>query len=282
MKSRNHIYISFITYCFILSPCVSSEEPVVNKTLQEQSLLAVLYAQTSTEYVANSMQTYANATSAIDRALADSSWTAAQEQTGKFSEKSPAIIIDVDETVLDNIAFQARSILTGISYPTGWIEWGLEESAEPVPGVSNFLKHAQNKGVKIFYVTNRVVELEEATKNNLKLLGLPFDEDRDVLLMRGENGWGSSKVSRRALVAKDYRVILLVGDQLGDFISLKESTIDSQSRRKLAEKYSDMWGTKWFMLTNPMYGRWESSIYGNKYPDTIEEQIQMRIKALRP
>ena len=282
MKSRNHTYISFITYCFILSPCVSSEEPVVNKTLQEQSLLAVLYAQTSTEYVANSMQTYANATSAIDRALADSSWTAAQEQTGKFSEKSPAIIIDVDETVLDNIAFQARSILTGISYPTGWIEWGLEESAEPVPGVSNFLKHAQNKGVKIFYVTNRVVELEEATKNNLKLLGLPFDEDRDVLLMRGENGWGSSKVSRRALVAKDYRVILLVGDQLGDFISLKESTIDSQSRRKLAEKYSDMWGTKWFMLTNPMYGRWESSIYGNKYPDTKEEQIQMRIKALRP
>ena len=282
MKSRNHIYISFITYCFILSPCVSSEEPVVNKTLQEQSLLAVLYAQTSTEYVANSMQTYANATSAIDRALADSSWTAAQEQTGKFSEKSPAIIIDVDETVLDNIAFQARSILTGISYPTGWIEWGLEESAEPVPGVSNFLKHAQNKGVKIFYVTNRVVELEEATKNNLKLLGLPFDEDRDVLLMRGENGWGSSKVSRRALVAKDYRVILLVGDQLGDFISLKESTIDSQSRRKLAEKYSDMWGTKWFMLTNPMYGRWESSIYGNKYPETKEEQIQMRLKALRP
>ena len=282
MKSRNHIYISFITYCFILSPYVSSEEPVVNKTLQEQSLLAVLYAQTSTEYVANSMQTYANATSAIDRALADSSWTAAQEQTGKFSEKSPAIIIDVDETVLDNIAFQARSILTGISYPTGWIEWGLEESAEPVPGVSNFLKHAQNKGVKIFYVTNRVVELQEATKNNLKLLGLPFDEDRDVLLMRGENGWGSSKVSRRALVAKDYRVILLVGDQLGDFISLEESTLDSQSRRKLAEKYSDMWGTKWFMLTNPMYGRWESSIYGNKYPDTKEEQMQMRIKALKP
>lgn len=100
--------------------------------------------------------------------------------------------------------------------------------------------------------------------------------------MRGENGWGSSKVSRRALVAKDYRVILLVGDQLGDFISLEESTLDSQSRRKLAEKYSDMWGTKWFMLTNPMYGRWESSIYGNKYPDTKEEQMQMRIKALKP
>ena len=151
-----------------------------------------------------------------------------------------------------------------------------------VPGVSKFLNYAHEKGVKIFYVTNRVVELEEATRNNLKKLGLPFDDDRDVLLMRGENEWGSSKVSRRALVAENFRIILLAGDQLGDFISLEESTTDTDSRRKLAEKYSDMWGTKWFMLTNPMYGRWESSIYNNQYPDSKEEQIQMRKDALRP
>ena len=277
MKSLRHIFLILI---ISISNNINGSED--DKSFQEQSMLAVLYSQTSAEFSANNIQTYNNARLALDSALLDKSWSAALEQKDNYKDKMPAIILDVDETVLDNIAFQARSILTGISYPTGWIEWGLEESAEPVPGVSNFLKHAQNKGVKIFYVTNRVVELQEATKNNLKLLGLPFDEDRDVLLMRGENGWGSSKVSRRALVAEDYRVILLVGDQLGDFISLEESTIDSQSRRKLAEKYSDMWGTKWFMLTNPMYGRWESSIYGNKYPDTKEEQIQMRIKALRP
>ena len=200
---------------------VFSDDSSVDKSLQEQSMLSVLYAQLSTEYAANSIQTFVNATEAVDIALADSSWTAALEQKDNFSEKKPAIIIDVDETVLDNIAFQARAILTGISYPNGWIEWGLEESATPVPGVSKFLNYAHKKGVKIFYVTNRVVELEEATRNNLKKLGLPFDDDRDVLLMRGENEWSSSKVSRRSLVAKDFRIILLAGDQLGDFISLK-------------------------------------------------------------
>ena len=261
---------------------VLSDVSSIDKSLQEQSMLSVLYAQLSTEYAANSIQTFVNATEAVDTALADSSWTAALEQKGSFSEKKPAIIIDVDETVLDNIAFQARAILTGTSYPSGWIEWGLEESATLVPGVSKFLNYAHDKGVKIFYVTNRVVELEEATRNNLKKLGLPFDDDRDVLLMRGENEWGSSKVSRRALVAENFRIILLAGDQLGDFISLEESTTDTDSRRKLAEKYSDMWGTKWFMLTNPMYGRWESSIYNNQYPDSKEEQIQMRKDALRP
>ena len=125
-------------------------------------------------------------------------------------------------------------------------------------------------------------ELEDATRKNIKSLGLPFDDDRDVLLMRDENGWGSDKVSRRALVAKDYRILMLVGDQLTDFISLVEAATDIDSRRKLAEKYSDMWGKKWFMLTNPMYGKWEGAIYGNKYPDTKEEMMKMRLDALKP
>ena len=100
--------------------------------------------------------------------------------------------------------------------------------------------------------------------------------------MKDENGWSSDKVSRRALVAKDYRILMLVGDQLTDFISLEEAATDIDSRRKLAEKYSQMWGRKWFMLTNPMYGKWEGAIYGNEYPDTKEEMMKMRLDALKP
>ena len=218
----------------------------------------------------------------FDDAIADKNWSAALEQSGEYSSKPMAIILDVDETVLDNVAFQARSILSGLSYPNGWIEWGLEATAKPVPGVSSFLENASYKGIKIFYVTNRVAELEEATRTNIKNLGLPFDDDRDVLLMRDENGWTSDKVSRRALVAEDYRILMLVGDQLTDFISLEEAATDINTRRDLAEKYSDMWGKKWFMLTNPMYGKWEGAIYGNKYPDTKEEIMEMRLNALKP
>ena len=281
MKSLNQLYLCAVLSIFSAHQANSSETPI-DRSLQEQTMLSVLYAQSSTEYAANCIQTYANASQILDTAIADKKWTAALEQTGEYSEKPMAIILDVDETVLDNVTFQARSILSGLSYPNGWIEWGLEASAKPVPGVSNFLKKASKNGVKIFYVTNRVAELEEATRINIKNLGLPFDEDRDVLLMRDENGWGSDKVSRRALVANDYRVLMLVGDQLTDFISLEEATTDIVSRKELAEKYSDMWGQKWFMLTNPMYGKWEGAIYGNKYPDTKEEIMQMRLDALKP
>ena len=281
MKSLNQLYLCAVLSIFSAHQANSSES-TTDRSLQEQTMLSVLYAQSSTEYAANCIQTYANASQILDTAIADKEWTAALEQTGEYSEKPMAIILDVDETVLDNVAFQARSILSGLSYPNGWIEWGLEASAKPVPGVSNFLKKTSKKGIKIFYVTNRVAELEEATRINIKKLGLPFDEDRDVLLMRDENGWGSDKVSRRALVANDYRVLMLVGDQLTDFISLEEATTDIVSRKELAEKYSDMWGQKWFMLTNPMYGKWEGAIYGNKYPDTKEEIMQMRLDALKP
>ena len=281
MKSLNQLYLCAVLSIFSAHQANSSETSI-DRSLQEQTMLSVLYAQSSTEYAANCIQTYANASQILDTAIADKEWTAALEQTGEYSEKPMAIILDVDETVLDNVAFQARSILSGLSYPNGWIEWGLEGLAKPVPGVSNFLKNTSKKGIKIFYVTNRVAELEEATRKNIKNLGLPFDEDRDVLLMRDENGWGSDKVSRRALVAKDYRILMLVGDQLTDFISLEEATTDIDSRKELAEKYSDMWGQKWFMLTNPMYGKWEGAIYGNKYPDTKEEIMQMRLDALKP
>jgi acid phosphatase len=54
------------------------------------------------------------------------------------------------------------------------------------------------------------------------------------------------------------------------------------SRKEIAAKYEEMWGKKWFMITNPIYGRWEASIYNNEYPDTESELMQMRLKALKP
>ena len=278
MKSRNQIYFCLILCTFIDG--IYAKEKELDNSLQAQSMLSVLYTQSSAEYKASNIQTYVNAKSALDRALDDLSWTAVIEQKENFKNKPPAIILDIDETVLNNIPFQARSIISGQSYPIGWLEWMLEESSDAVAGVSDFLEYAQTKGVKIFYVTNRIAVAEDATRNNIKKLGLPLDTDRDVLLMKDENGWTSDKVSRRELVAKDYRILLLVGDQLGDFLPLDETTLELDSRKNLADTYKHMWGSKWFMITNPMYGRWEGSIYNNEYPDTEDELMQMRLEAL--
>jgi acid phosphatase len=279
MKSRNLIYFCLILCTFIDN--IHAKEKELDNSLQAQSMLSVLYAQSSAEYEASNIQTYVNAKSALDRALNDLSWTAAIEQKKNFKNKPPAIILDIDETVLNNIPFQARSIINGQSYPVGWLEWMLEESSDAVAGVSEFLEYAQSKGVKIFYVTNRIAVAEDATRNNIKKLGLPLDTDRDVLLMKDENGWTSDKVSRRELIAKDYRILLLIGDQLGDFLPLAETTLELDLRKNLADTYKHMWGSKWFMITNPMYGRWEASIYNNEYPDTEDELMQMRLQALK-
>ena len=280
MKSRNLLYFCLILCTFIDNIYAKGEE--FDNSLQAQSMLSVLYAQSSAEYEASNIQTYVNAKSALDRALNDVTWTAAIEQKDNFENKPPAIILDIDETVLNNVPFQARSIMDGQSYPTGWLDWMLEESSDAVAGVSDFLEYSQSKGVKIFYVTNRIAVAEDATRNNLKKLGLPLDTDRDVLLMKNENGWTSDKVSRRKLVAKDYRILLLIGDQLGDFLPLDETTLELDARKELADTYKHMWGSKWFMITNPMYGRWEASIYNNEYPDTEDELMQMRLEALKP
>ncbi len=280
MKSRNLLYFCLILYTFIDNIYAKGEE--FDNSLQAQSMLSVLYAQSSAEYEASNIQTYVNAKSALDRALNDVTWTAAIEQKDNFENKPPAIILDIDETVLNNVPFQARSIIDGQSYPTGWLDWMLEESSDAVAGVSDFLEYSQSKGVKIFYVTNRIAVAEDATRNNLKKLGLPLDTDRDVLLMKNENGWTSDKISRRKLVAKDYRILLLIGDQLGDFLPLDETTLELDARKELADTYKHMWGSKWFMITNPMYGRWEASIYNNEYPDTEDGLMQMRLEALKP
>ena len=275
MKSLKLIFLLLITLSWEYS--YASEK---DKSFQEQSILSVLYVQTSTEFAANNIQTFNNASKALDMALKDKTWTAALEQKDNFVSKDPAIIIDVDETVLDNSSFQSRTILSGLSYPNGWSKWVNESMATAVEGVYEFLHYANENDVKIFYVTNRLESLREPTIRNLKSLGLPFDDNLNSLIMREDENV-RDKTKRRKNIAEDYRIVLLLGDQLTDFISTKEAYVYHSDRKKLANKYSDMWGSKWFMITNPTYGRWELSIY-DEMPKSEEEAIQKRKETLNP
>ena len=277
MKSLRHIFL----YCIIFfnhAPLASE----IDNSYQKQSLLAVLFKRTSAEYKANTFQAYASAQRNIDKALADKSWTALLNQKNGYQSLPPAVILDIDETVLDNSEHQVRSIKNGTNYPIGWKEWVSEESASALPGVKEYLSYADSKGVKIFYVTNRTHDLEEYTRNNIKALGLPLDNDRDVLLMKNEKGWASDKTSRRDLIKKDYRVIQIFGDQLDDFIPLNETATTVNNRKALIDKYASMWGEKWYMLINPMYGEWEEALYEHCW-DCFPEQsdrVNQRLKAL--
>ena len=250
------------------------------RDLKEQNIMSVLYQQTAAERLAGSLQTFQSAKQALDNALADPAWSALPGQN--IHGKKPAIIVDVDETVLDNTAYEARMILDGTKYPEGWVSWGKEAAATEVPGAKNFLNYAASKGVTIFYVTNRVVELKEATKKNLTSLGMPWDQTKDTVLMRGENNWDSDKGPRRALIGNEYRVLLMVGDNLGDFVDAKDNNLSPSNRANIVKDYADYWGVKWFMLQNIAYGDWEGALYNFDYSLSPDEVHKTRLESLEP
>lgn len=271
---------------FLLNALITTEMILAEDTkkdvrdLKEQNIMSVLYQQTAAERLAGSLQTFRSAKQALDNALADPSWSALPGQD--IQGKKPAIIVDVDETVLDNTAYEARMILDGTKYPEGWVSWGKEAAATEVPGAKDFLNYAASKGVTIFYITNRVVELKEATQNNLIKLGIPWDQTKETILMRGENNWGSDKGSRRALVAQKYRVLLMAGDNLGDFVDAKDNNLSPQQRKAIVEEYADYWGEKWFMLQNIAYGDWEGALYDFDYSLSPDEVHNTRLESLEP
>jgi acid phosphatase len=193
----------------------------------------------------------------LDRALADRSWTAALEQGQDFAGKPPAVILDIDETVLDNSEFEERVARDGgAQREERWGAWCRETKATPVPGALEFTRAAQAKGVTVFYVSNRDASVEQVTRQNLATVGFPLDDRRDTVLTRGERPeWTPEKATRREFVARDFRILLLVGDDFADFVPGARTML--AARRALAETHDAMWGVKWIVLPNPMYGSWK-------------------------
>jgi acid phosphatase len=217
---------------------------------------ASLWATASAEYAAVALQIYAAATEKVDLALADSTWTASLEPPEGYETLPPAIIIDLDETVLDNRPFQMRLIREGLDFDEEmWNEWVRESRAAAIPGSVEFLLYAHERDVEIFYITNRDHSVEKETRANLVELGVPLNEEIDTLLTKRERAdWESDKVDRQALVADSYRVLLIVGDHLRDFVRVEGFLRDD--RRRATFEHAEMWGQKWFILPNPLYGGW--------------------------
>lgn len=248
-----------------------------------EALYATLWVQTSAEYAATALQAYRTAARMLDAALADDDWTAALEQLQQdgYDDLPPAVVLDVDETVLDNAAYQARLITRDVAYSAEtWDAWVQEAAAVPVPGAVAFTQYAHERGVRVFYLTNRRSHLEAATRRNLAAYGFPLAEGEDVVITRGEQpAWAASdKGPRRAALVDRYRILLLVGDNLGDFLSDVEQA--PAARAALVEPYEDFWGTRWIMLPNPQYGSWEGALFDFDYSRSPAERLQRQYEAL--
>ena len=161
---------------------------------------------------------------------------------------SPVIIMDLDETVLDNSVYQINLFIKGENYKANsWNRFVKKEISTLVPGAKAFIeKYKKNTNAKIIYISNRDASTLAATKNNMKALGI-YGEDDIFLLKKDKN---DSKVIRREEVftgtgrMKTYgsqKIIAYFGDAVGDFPN--------------DEKYE--FGINKFIFPNPMYGEWD-------------------------
>jgi acid phosphatase len=232
--------------------------------------LAALWTANSAEYHALSRQVYRTASLALPALIENKSWSAIPYQTGA-EDLPPAIIMDIDQTVVNGVDFQL-----GYERPFS-IEkfdgWNASHVATAVPGAPEFVKLARDSGVRVFFLTNRpCTDTAEAscvqkpiTVQDLHEAGMPA-AGSDVSLVGERPEWQSEKKVRRDYIAQSHRVIMLFGDNLGDFIPcVRRSPLapctegaTRASRHALTIEHNAYWGTGWFMLPNPMYGSWTS------------------------
>lgn len=242
------------------------------------TLYSTLWIQTAAEYEALSYQAYNTSARLLPFALEDSTWTASLKQGETFYSLPPAIILDVDETVLDNSYYEARGIIDKTGYNTDtWNNWVREMKAEAIKGAVDLTTMAADMGVAVFYITNRSAEVQDATVQNLRDEGFPVS-DGSVMSNGGQPEWTSAKTVRRQLVADNHRVLMLFGDDLNDFVPARGLSMDQ--RKQLVEDHSEKWGYKWFVFPNPNYGSWERALYTGEEESAAEEQ-QTRLDLLK-
>ncbi|HEY8010668.1 MAG TPA: HAD family acid phosphatase [Rudaea sp.] len=253
----------------------------------DDDLNALAWAQTAIEHNLIYREVYRNAQEKLLRALKDPRWDALakDDRNGTLKGLKPAVILDIDETVLDNSPYQARLLRSGNEFDEfSWAQWCKEKSAKPLPGALEFTRFAAQHGVTLFYLSNRARDLNAATVANLGSAGFPLNAGDDSFLglgtlLKGCEQVGSNKGCRRKLIAQHYRVLMQFGDQLGDFV---DAVVPTRSGRADAvAPYLDWIGERWFVLPNPTYGSWESVLFGDEWSKPREQRRQEKINALR-
>ncbi len=248
-------------FAAVISACYGSiHAQTPERADLDYQIAAVLYQQKAAEYRALSYQAYNLARWQLDADLDKKN----VKKLPKAERKMPrAIVVDIDETVLDNSPSQTFGIKNGAAFnQKDWYAWGEMRKAKAVPGAVEFLNYAVSKGVKIFYVSNRDEVQKAATIDNLKNAGF-VDVSAENVLLRIKDDQGnniSTKTPRRDFVGKKYRIVMLIGDNLDDFSDVFE-------RKSVADRFAETdkvkndWGKRWIVLPNAMYGTWENAIY---------------------
>lgn len=252
-----------IAVFIICSGCTFHKE----SSISSQSIMAVNWMQQSGEYEALSWQAFNIAQHIYDSREAPEG-------------KTKAVIVDIDETVLDNSAYQAWLIWTNEIYSeTTWQEWVHDKNAIAMPGAEAFAKHVLATGGRIFYISNRDSSTFESTAANLRSQGFPDITSETLLLMRGHSSDKTERVEQ--VIQQGYLPVVFMGDNLNDFTS-ETYHQDNTTRREYVSRHRNDFGTKFVILPNPSYGDWEGGLDKAYWKVPPAQRMQLRHSNLRP
>lgn len=229
---------------------------------------AVLFMQTAAEYRALTYQAFNVARQSLDRDL----------RRRTRDRRKRAVVVDIDETVLDNSPYQGWQILNNQDFVLDtWYQWTGRAEAKPIPGAVDFLRYASSRGVRVFYVSNRDKEHElESTLKNLRALNFPDVSEQTVLLKDTKE---STKQPRRDLISKRQRIVLLVGDNLSDLAKDFEVR-EIPDRFQAVNNSRARFGADFIVIPNNMYGSWENALFPANTRLTAEDRARIRREKL--
>jgi len=233
--------IPVLVFALVLGASAHGQQPAGPREL------GIKYMRDSEEYATLARQVYRTAGEAVTRA-------ATQRRQGEW-----AVVLDVDETSLDNSTYQLERAAYGLPYDeTSWGAWVARREAPAVPGVIGFLDVVRRSGGHVAWITNRNASLADPTRDNLKAVGMWTDDDRlcpqesaqtlkaarrrEVMTGTGGCSWRGTPMS----------IVAFIGDQLADFPSAAELIPDTGT--------DAAFGFTCFLVPNSMYGRWTTQV----------------------
>jgi 5'-nucleotidase (lipoprotein e(P4) family) len=269
-----------------LSPVAQVSTPLPARPAANDNLNAVAWTQAAVEHDLIYLQTFRDAESRLLPALKDRQWDALakDDRVVPINGLQPAVILDIDETVLDNSPYQARVVRSGGEFnEADWAAWCKEEAARAMPGAVAFTQFAAKHGIAVIYISNRAKDLDTVTLANLRKAGLPVSGPEAFLglgtFVQDCEQIGTEKGCRRQLVGRKYRVLMQIGDQIGDLVTVVAN--NHAGRQQAMAPYMNWIGTRWFVLPNPTYGSWEPAMFNNDWSAPIEQRREQKINALR-
>lgn len=231
--------------------------------------MGLLWMRTSAEYRALAYQGYNVALNAVKMAVVDPS----------HQRKPLAIVLDADETVVDNTKLMGESIVNGNGrFDAPWWRAAVHKGeSRAMPGAAEFLNEVHKQGVEIFYVSNRYAPVNlDATIQNFKKLGFPSVDKDHVLLFEKD----SDKQPRFDMIANKYNVVVYMGDNAGDFpIGTKGKTL--AERNGIIDAHKEDFGTTFVVFPNPAYGSWVSVLVKGYQDLSPAEQKQLNNQYLQ-